>query len=132
MTVRLHFPLLVLLAAFVVPAVAQETNWAAALPDSERRLHVGYGATTDEAEKQAINACRRVSTSCADSAAITDEFGSYFQLSCCLRPRTGCVVYVIAADVNRRTIAPGAAKDFADAGFSVCSVVNARPVQAGE
>jgi hypothetical protein len=120
---KLYLALLLSLAvavsAMLPPAVAQQKRWAAIDPNSEVSSPVVWGATEDEARQRAIDACKRLSKSCANGPAVTDDLREVFAVMCCEQPRTGCAA---SAAANRRDAARNVQRMFADAGYANCSV----------
>ena len=108
-------------AASVVlaPASAQQRRWAALDPNSETSSPVAWGSTEEEARQRAIEACQRLSKTCAKGPAVTDDLKEVFAIVCCEQPRTGCAA---SAAANRRDAAKNAQRMFADAGYSNCAV----------
>ena len=78
-----------------------------------------WGASEEEARQRAIDACKRVSKTCAGGPAVTDDMREVFAVMCCAQPRMGCAA---SAATNRRDAAKGAQQMFADTGYSDCSV----------
>jgi hypothetical protein len=113
---------LLILAAGVAglsrPAPAQQ-RWAAIDPNSETSSPVVWGTSEEEARQRAIEACKRLSKTCANGPAVTDDMKEVFAVMCCAQPRTGCAA---SAAANRRDAARGVQQMFADAGYSDCSV----------
>jgi hypothetical protein len=103
----------------LAPATAQQRRWAALDPNSETSSPVAWGSTEEEARQRAIEACKRLSKTCANGPAVTDDLKEVFAIVCCEQPRTGCAA---SAAANRRDAAKSAEKMFADAGYSKCSV----------
>ena len=101
------------------PAVAQQKRWAAIDPNSEVSSPVVWGTTEDEARQRAIEACKRLSKTCANGPAVTDDLKEVFAVVCCEQPRAGCAA---SAAANRRDAAKNAQQMFADAGYANCSV----------
>jgi hypothetical protein len=102
------------------PAGAQQSKrWAAIDPNSEVSSPVVWGATENEARQRAIEACKRLSKTCANGPAVTDDLKEVFAIVCCEQPRTGCAA---SAGANRRDAAKTAQQMFADAGYGNCSV----------
>ena len=72
------------------PAGAQQSKrWAAIDPNSEVSSPVVWGATENEARQRAIEACKRLSKTCANGPAVTDDLKEVFAIVCCEQPRTG-------------------------------------------
>lgn len=107
------------LAAWPQLAPAQQKRWAAVDPNSETSSPVAWGATEDEARQRAIDACRRLSKTCANGPAVTDDMREVFAVMCCEAPRTGCAV---SAAANRREATKAVQQMFADTGYSKCAV----------
>ena len=123
MRLKCYLAVLLLLAvggsAMLQSAAAQQKRWAAIDPNSETSSPVVWGTTEDEARQRAIDACKRVSKTCANGPAVTDDLREVFAVACCEQPRTGCAV---SAAANRRDAAKNVQQMFADAGYSNCSV----------
>jgi hypothetical protein len=100
------------------PAAAQR-RWAALDPNSETSSSVAWGGTEEEARQRAIDACKRVSKTCAFGPAVTDDLKDVFAVVCCADPRLGCAT---AAAANRREAMRTVQQTLADAGYSNCSV----------
>ena len=107
------------MAATPAPGAAQQKRWAAVDPNSETSSPVVWGASEDEARQRAIDACKRLSKTCANGPAVTDDMKEVFALVCCEKPRVGCAA---AAAANKRDASRNAQQMFADAGYSDCSV----------
>ena len=107
------------MAASPQSAPAQQKRWAAVDPNSETSSPVVWGTTEEEARQRAIEACKRVSKTCASGPAVTDDMREMFAVVCCAKPRMGCAA---SAGTNRRDAAKGAQQMFADAGYLDCSV----------
>jgi hypothetical protein len=123
MRCRLHLAVLASLAVaaslLLAPAAAQQKRWAAVDPNSETSSPVAWGSTEVEARQRAIEACKRLSKTCANGPAVTDDLKEVFAVVCCEQPRAGCAA---SAAANRRDAAKNAQQMFADAGYSNCSV----------
>ncbi len=107
-----------LLGAAAQPAAAQQ-RWAAIDPNSEASSPVAWGATEEEARQRAMEACKRVSKTCANGPASTNDMREVFALMCCEQPKLGCVA---GAAAGRREAMRSAQRMLADAGYSNCSV----------
>jgi hypothetical protein len=122
MTARSGPAMLLLLAAGMAawprPAAAQQ-RWAAVDPNSESSSPVVWGATEDEARQRAVEACKRLSKSCANGPASTSDMREVFAIMCCTVPKSGCAA---AAAGNRREAQQNVQAMFADAGYKDCSV----------
>jgi len=99
--------------------VAQQRRWAALDPNGEGTSPVAWGATEEEARQRAVEACKKVSKTCANGPASTHEPNEVFAVVCCTAPRRGCAV---SAAANRREAAKNVQEMFADAGYKDCSV----------
>jgi hypothetical protein len=107
-------------SAAPAPTLAQQAKrWAAIDPNSETSSPVVWGANEEEARSRAVEACKRVSKTCANGPAVTDDLKEVFALVCCVKPRTGCAA---SAAANKREAQRNAQQMFADAGYSDCSV----------
>ena len=100
-------------------AATQQQPWAAVDPNSEGTSPVVWGATEEEARQRAVEACKRVSKTCANGPASTDELGDVFAVVCCTQPRAGCAV---SAGSNRRQALKIAQGMFSEAGYKECSL----------
>jgi hypothetical protein len=118
---RCHFTVLLVLAAAMSawsqPAPAQQ-RWAAVDPNSEGSSPVVWGATEDDARQRAVEACKRVSKTCANGPASTGDMKEVFAVMCCTQPRVGCAA---SAAANRRDALKNVQEMFADAGYKDCS-----------
>jgi hypothetical protein len=94
-------------------------RWAAIDPNSEISSPVVWGATEEEARERAMEACKRISKTCANGPATTDDLREVFALVCCSKPKLGCAA---AAAANKREASRNAQQMFTDAGYSECSV----------
>ena len=116
-----------LLAALIVLGVgaqshsvaAQQRRWAALDANGEGTAPVMWGATEEEARQRAVEACKKVSKTCADGPASTHDLNEVFAIVCCTEPRRGCAV---SAAANRREATKNVQAMFADAGYKDCSV----------
>ena len=94
-------------------------RWAAIDPNREGSSPVAWGSTETEARQRAVDACKRVSKTCANGPASTDTLDDVFAVMCCSRPSQGCAVSVAG---SRQDAMKGVQKQFSDAGFSNCSL----------
>ena len=102
------------------PASAQE-RWAAIVPNNEVSSSVVWAATKDQARHLAIDACRKVSQTCASGPTDTKEMKDMFAVMCCTRPTVSCAVAV----ANSKDAALAAVKKrFSDAGYTQCTLKN--------
>jgi hypothetical protein len=102
------------------PASAQQQQrWAALDPNSESSSPVVWGANEDEARQRAVEACKRLSKTCANGPASTQDMKEVFAVMCCTQPRVGCAA---SAAANRREALKNVQEMFADAGYKDCSV----------
>jgi hypothetical protein len=123
--------LLVLAAAvgsMLRPADAQQ-RWAAIDPNNETSSPVVWGATEDEARQKAVDACRRLSKTCANGPASTADMREVFVVMCCAQPKLGCAV---AAADTRRGAQKKVQEMFADAGYKECSVKHTMSAATGK
>ena len=100
-------------------ATTQQQRWAAVDPNSEGTSPVVWGATEEEARQRAQEACKRLSKTCANGPASTDDLGDVFAIVCCTQPRAGCAV---SAGPNRRQALKTVQAMFAEAGYKDCSL----------
>jgi hypothetical protein len=104
----------------LAPGAAQQLRrWAAIDPNSETSSPVVWGANEEEARNRATEACKRISKTCANGPAVTDDLREVFALVCCAKPKMGCAA---AAAANKREASRNVQQMFADAGYSECSV----------
>jgi hypothetical protein len=119
---RRHMAVLLVLTSAVAAwphhAVAQQ-RWAAIDPNHETSSPVAWGTTEDEARQRAVEACKRVSKTCANGPASTSDMREVFAVMCCAQPRTGCAA---SAAENRREAVKNVQRMFADAGYKECAV----------
>jgi len=106
------------MSAWSQPAPAQQ-RWAAIDPNSEGSSTVAWGPTEDEARQRAVEACKRVSKTCANGPASTQDMKEVFAVMCCTQPRVGCAA---SAAGNRRDALKNVQEMFAEAGYRECSV----------
>ena len=78
------------LAAVSGHVLAQSKRWAAIDPNAEASSPVVWGASREKAQDEAVGACRRVSKSCAEAPASTDDPDDVFAVMCCTRPARAC------------------------------------------
>jgi hypothetical protein len=100
-------------------ATAQQQKWAAVDPNSEGSSAVVWGASEDEARQRAVEACKRISKTCAGGPASTSNQGDVFAVVCCTQPRAGCAA---AAAANRREALKNVQEMFASAGYKDCTL----------
>jgi hypothetical protein len=96
-----------------------QQRWAAIDPNREASSAVAWGPTEKEARQRAVEACRRVSKTCANGPASTDTLDDVFAVMCCTRPSQGCAVAVAG---SRQEALKAVRQTFAEAGFSNCSL----------
>lgn len=109
-------------------ALAQE-RWAAIVPNEENSSTVVRATTKDQAEQLAIDACQRVSDTCASRAATTDGMNNYFAIMCCTQPRMGCAAGVAS---TKRKALNEVKSIFSDDEFKNCSLKNYIKAGTGE
>jgi hypothetical protein len=114
----LAFVLLALSGPDAWPQSSQK-RWAAIDPNREGSSSVVWAPTENEARQRAVEACKRVSKTCAGEPASTNTQDDLFAVMCCTRPSQACAVAVAA---SRQDAMKGVQKTFADAGFSNCSL----------
>jgi hypothetical protein len=107
------------LSAGSQPLAAQQQRWAAIDPNHESSSPVAWGPTEDEARQRAVEACKRVSKTCANGPASTNDMKEVFAVMCCTQPRVGCAA---SAAANRREALKNLHEMFADAGYKDCAV----------
>lgn len=112
-----------ILAAFAVGlsgvAWAQQQRWAAIDPNREGSSAVVWGSTETQAKERAVDACEKVSKTCANGPATTNEMDDVFAVMCCSRPKVGCAV---AAAESREDASTSVRKNLTEAGFSSCTL----------
>jgi hypothetical protein len=121
-------PLLAALPASGGSAGAQ-SRWAAVDLNSDANSPVAWGASQDEARRRASEACKRVSTTCANGPAATDAMGDVFAVVCCRLPQVGCAV---AAAANKREALRAVERMFDRAGYSHCALRHYMSAASGE
>jgi hypothetical protein len=115
-----HLALGLAIVASAAPGAAQQSKrWAAIDPNSETSSPVVWGANEEEARNRAMEACKRVSKTCANGPAVTDDMKEVFALVCCAKPKVGCAA---AAAPNKREAQRNAQQMFSEAGYSDCAV----------
>ena len=105
------------------------SRWAAVDPNSDATSPVAWGASQDEARRRASEACKRVSTTCANGPAATDAMGDVFAVVCCRTPRFGCAV---AAAATKREALRAVGRMFDTAGYSQCELRHYMSAASGE
>jgi hypothetical protein len=112
--------LMAIVGAALDPGLAQQQRrWAAIDPNSETSSPVVWGANEEEARSRAVEACKRVSKTCANGPAVTEDLREVFALVCCTKPKTGCAA---GAAANKREASRNVQQMFTDAGYSDCAV----------
>jgi hypothetical protein len=111
--------LLIVLSGLDAWSQPSQQRWAAIDPNREGSSPVAWGPTENEARQRAIDACKRVSKTCANGPASTDTLDDVFAVMCCTRPSQGCAVSVAG---SRQDAMKSLQKTFSDAGFSNCSL----------
>jgi hypothetical protein len=115
----LAFCIGVAIVSLAAQAIGQQPRWAALDPNSESSSPVAWGATEAEARERAVEACKKVSKTCANGPASTDNMREVFAVTCCTQPRVGCGVS--AAPTSREAMRI-VQKMLTDSGYSNCSV----------
>ncbi len=100
-------------------AWAQQQRWAAIDPNREVSSTVVWGASEVQAKERAVDACEKVSKTCANGPATTNDMGDVFAVMCCARPKLGCAV---AAAESREDAQASVRKNLTDAGYSSCTL----------
>jgi len=100
-------------------AWAQQQRWAAIDPNREVSSVVAWGSTEAQAKERAVEACEKVSKTCANGPATTNDMGDVFAVMCCTRPKLGCAV---AAAESREDAQARVRKNLTDAGYSSCTL----------
>ena len=100
-------------------AFAQQPRWAAVDANREVSAPVVWAPTEALARERAIEACERVSKTCAGGPATTNEMDDTFAVMCCTQPKLGCA---IAAAGDRQEAQKSVRKSFSEAGYTNCSV----------
>lgn len=113
--------------ALAAPAAAQ--SYAAHVPATDAQTPVRWGNSAKEAERNAMEACKRVSKLCASSGAWTDDLNVIFVTMCCKKPRNGCQTSSGATVFEARE---ASLKIFADAGYSNCTQRSALSTRDGK
>ena len=100
-------------------AWAQQQRWAAIDPNREVSSAVVWGASEVQAKERAVEAGEKVSKTCANGPATTNDMGDVFAVMCCARPKLGCAV---AAAESREDAQASVRKNLTDAGYSSCTL----------
>ena len=101
-------------------ALAQDQErWAAIAPNHENSSTIVWATSKDQAKQLAIDACRRISDTCASRAASTNGMKNYFAIMCCTKPKKGCAAGIAS---SKRGALNEVKSTFLDAGFSNCSL----------
>ena len=100
-------------------ALAQQPRWAAIDPNREVTSGVTWGSTEAQAKERAVEACEKVSKTCANGPATTNDMGDVFALMCCSRPKLGCAA---AAADSREDATASVRKNLTEAGYSSCTM----------
>ena len=116
--VRKWLILMFALASWASPSLAQQ-RWAAVDPNSDASSPVVWANSEAEARQRAMEACARLSQTCANGPAATGDMGDVFAFVCCTTPRAGCAV---SAAASRRQALRNVMKMFDEAGYSQCAL----------
>ena len=111
--------LALLLSGLHASPQSSRQRWAAIDPNREASSAVAWGPTEREARERAVEACTKVSKTCANGPASTDTLDDVFAVMCCSRPSRGCAASVAA---TRQEAMQAVQKTFSDAGYSNCSL----------
>ncbi len=98
---------------------AQQQRWAAVDPNREVSGPVAWGGTEKQAKERAVEACEKVSKTCANGPATTNDMDDVFAVMCCTRPKLGCAA---AAAESRDDAAASVRKNLTEAGYSSCQL----------
>ena len=98
---------------------AQQQRWAAVDPNREVSGPVAWGSTEMQAKQRAVEACEKVSKTCANGPATTNDMEDVFAVMCCTRPKLGCAV---AAAESRDDASASVRKNLTEAGYSSCQL----------
>src|SRR6476469_4731102 len=105
--------------AIMGSASAQQQRWAAVDPNREVSGPVAWGSTETQAKERAVEACEKVSKTCANGPATTNDMDDVFAVMCCTRPKLGCAV---AAAESRDDAAASVRKNLTEAGYGSCQL----------
>ena len=109
-------------------ASAQE-RWAAIVPNNEASSSVVWGTTKEEAGRLAVDACKRVSQTCASVPTPTKDMNDVFAVMCCTQPAISCGAGVAK---NRDEALTAITKKLSDAGYKACTLKNYLKAGNGE
>jgi len=98
---------------------AQQQRWAAVDPNREVSGPVAWGSTETQAKERAVEACGKVSKTCANGPATTNDMDDVFAVMCCTRPKLGCAA---AAAESRDDASANVRKNLTEAGYSSCQL----------
>jgi hypothetical protein len=98
---------------------AQQQRWAAVDPNREGSGPVAWGATEKQAKERAVEACEKVSKTCANGPATTNDMDDVFAVMCCTRQKLGCAA---AAAESRDDASASVRKNLTEAGYSSCQL----------
>ena len=119
---------IVTLAVLCVPASAQE-RWAAIAPNNEASSTVVWATTKDQAKRNAIDACKDVSSTCASTPASTNDMSHVFAIMCCTSPKLGCAVSVAE---SRKSALSQVKRTMSQEDYSDCKLKNYIKAGTGE
>jgi len=85
--------LTVLVFSMSSSALAQD-RWAAIAPNLENSSTVVWATSKDQAKELAVVACKKVSSTCAETPASTNGMDHTFAVMCCTAPKAGCAAAV--------------------------------------
>ena len=105
--------------AIMGSASAQQPRWAAVDPNREMSGPVAWGSTETQAKERAVEACEKVSKTCASGPATTNDMDDVFAVMCCTRPKLACAV---AAAESRDDASATVRKNLTEAGYSSCQL----------
>ena len=75
---------------------------------------VAWGSTETQAKERAVEACEKVSKTCANGPATTNDMDDVFAVMCCSRPKLGCAA---AAAESREDASTSVRKNLTEAGY---------------
>ncbi|HWB44864.1 MAG TPA: hypothetical protein VG900_05425 [Hyphomicrobiaceae bacterium] len=109
--------------------LAQAKRWAAIDPDAHATSPVVWSTTREKAHDAAVAACRRVSKSCAEAPASTDDLDDVFALMCCTRPARACAA---SPGAGREEARAAVQATLTSSGFSRCTLKRYISARTGE
>ena len=117
-----------LVFSFSTAALAQD-RWAAIAPNLENSSTVVWATSKDQAKEFAILACKKVSSTCAETPASTNGMDHTFAVMCCTVPKAGCAA---AVGPTRQIALKEVKRLFSEGGYSRCSLKSYFKAGTGE